>query len=372
MWFLPILKWNSQWSTVRNSILEINLKTHNHKYFKFTGDDVVQVVIGYKNCNYLICTLQKGVVWQVPLDLVFERHTKISFTCNGTGHVHLTGYLILQPDDPWDDSSDEKSAELLAVDKEFPALVNSKKRKTKNSLAEQLDSKPQKKIKIDAEDEEDESDSEDGEGISFEDADDSDEFDDSEEDDDEDDDNESDDDDEDEDEEEEEEEEKEPTPQKKQKAQKKEKQNQQQSQQNQQNKKDKQKMMNGSTDKSAKQEQGKQKKNKENKNEEKPEKQQNQQKKRTVEGGVQIEELKEGNGPAAKPGKFVSVYYTGRLKNGKKFDSTTQGEGFKFKLGKGEVIKGWDVGIAGMKVGGKRRLVIPPNMAWVFHLKQWF
>ncbi|OAD61480.1 46 kDa FK506-binding nuclear protein [Eufriesea mexicana] len=83
-----------------------------------------------------------------------------------------------------------------------------------------------------------------------------------------------------------------------------------------------------------------------------------------VEGGVQIEEIKVGNGPFAKSGKFVSVYYVGRLKNGKKFDSTTQGDGFKFRLGREEVIKGWDIGIVGMKVGGKRRIIIPPAMAY--------
>lgn len=87
-------------------------------------------------------------------------------------------------------------------------------------------------------------------------------------------------------------------------------------------------------------------------------------KKRVVEGGVLIEERKIGNGAMAQPGKFVAVYSVGRLKNGKKIDSTLEGEGFKFRLGKGEVIKGWDVGIAGMKVGGKRRITIPSNMAY--------
>ena len=58
------------------------------------------------------------------------------------------------------------------------------------------------------------------------------------------------------------------------------------------------------------------------------------------------------------------MYYEGRLKStNKKFDSKTDGKGFKFKLGANEVIKGWDSGLAGMKVGGKRRLTIPPKMA---------
>ena len=58
------------------------------------------------------------------------------------------------------------------------------------------------------------------------------------------------------------------------------------------------------------------------------------------------------------------MYYEGRLKNNKKvFDKTLSGPPFKFRLGAGEVIKGWDIGIQGMKVGGKRRLTIPPHMA---------
>lgn len=82
-------------------------------------------------------------------------------------------------------------------------------------------------------------------------------------------------------------------------------------------------------------------------------------------GGVQIVDLKVGNGPEAKPGKKVQVYYEGRLKqNNKVFDSTKGGAGFKFSLGRGEVIKGWDIGVTGMKVGGKRRITCPPNVAY--------
>jgi len=87
--------------------------------------------------------------------------------------------------------------------------------------------------------------------------------------------------------------------------------------------------------------------------------------KRTLKGGIQLEELKVGNGPEAKDNKFVMMHYEGKLKsNGKVFDSVKSGKPFKFRLGAGEVIKGWDVGIAGMKVGGKRRLTIPPPMAY--------
>ncbi len=82
-------------------------------------------------------------------------------------------------------------------------------------------------------------------------------------------------------------------------------------------------------------------------------------------GGVVIKELREGKGPEAKKGKFIHVYYTGRLKqNGKQFDACVSGKPFKFRLGAGEVIKGWDVGIEGMKVGSKRTITIPPSMGY--------
>jgi FK506-binding nuclear protein len=79
-------------------------------------------------------------------------------------------------------------------------------------------------------------------------------------------------------------------------------------------------------------------------------------------GGVMVQELKVGNGQTVKSGKMVTVNYCGRLKaNNKEFDA---GDNFKFRMGKGEVIKGWDVGLEGMKVGGKRKLIVPPQMAY--------
>lgn len=79
------------------------------------------------------------------------------------------------------------------------------------------------------------------------------------------------------------------------------------------------------------------------------------------ESGIGCQDLRVGSGPIAKKGKTMHVYYTGRLANNKEFDSCRSGKAFSFKLGAGEVIKGWDVGIQGMKVGGKRRLVVPPK-----------
>lgn len=78
-----------------------------------------------------------------------------------------------------------------------------------------------------------------------------------------------------------------------------------------------------------------------------------------------IEDLTVGEGEEATEGKLVEVHYTGTLMNGKKFDSSLdRGRPFHFTLGVGEVIEGWDVGVAGMKVGGKRKLTIPSEMAY--------
>jgi FKBP-type peptidyl-prolyl cis-trans isomerase len=85
----------------------------------------------------------------------------------------------------------------------------------------------------------------------------------------------------------------------------------------------------------------------------------------TTESGLKYTDLKEGEGAAAKKGDTVEVHYTGWLTNGKKFDSSVdRKEPFTFKLGAGKVIKGWDEGVAGMKVGGKRKLTIPPELAY--------
>ena len=77
---------------------------------------------------------------------------------------------------------------------------------------------------------------------------------------------------------------------------------------------------------------------------------------------TKIEDIQVGSGPAAKAGDHVSVHYTGTLTDGTKFDSSVdRGQPFDFPLGGGRVIKGWDVGVAGMQVGGKRKLTIPPD-----------
>jgi len=88
-------------------------------------------------------------------------------------------------------------------------------------------------------------------------------------------------------------------------------------------------------------------------------------KKKTLQNGLVIEDIEVGTGAKAKAGKRVGVRYIGKLaKNGKVFDKNTKGAVFKFNLGKGEVIKGWDLGVNGMNVGGVRRLTIPAHLAY--------
>jgi FKBP-type peptidyl-prolyl cis-trans isomerase len=80
---------------------------------------------------------------------------------------------------------------------------------------------------------------------------------------------------------------------------------------------------------------------------------------------LQIDDLQVGDGAEATVGTTVSVHYTGWLTDGKKFDSSLdRGQPFSITLGSGSVIQGWERGIPGMKVGGKRKLTIPPDLAY--------
>ena len=85
----------------------------------------------------------------------------------------------------------------------------------------------------------------------------------------------------------------------------------------------------------------------------------------TTASGLKYEDLQIGDGAEAKTGDRVQVHYTGWLENGTKFDSSVdRGRPFEFPLGAGRVIRGWDEGVAGMKVGGKRKLVIPAALGY--------
>ncbi len=81
--------------------------------------------------------------------------------------------------------------------------------------------------------------------------------------------------------------------------------------------------------------------------------------------GLQYEDLALGSGTLAEPGMTVSVHYTGWLTDGTKFDSSVdRGQPFGFQLGAGQVIRGWDEGVKGMRIGGKRKLTIPPDLGY--------
>lgn len=79
---------------------------------------------------------------------------------------------------------------------------------------------------------------------------------------------------------------------------------------------------------------------------------------------LEMEDLTVGEGAEAEVGKLLTVDYTGWLEDGTEFDSSVGGQPFQFTLGQGRVIKGWDEGVVGMKVGGKRKLIIPPDLAY--------
>lgn len=86
---------------------------------------------------------------------------------------------------------------------------------------------------------------------------------------------------------------------------------------------------------------------------------------KTTSDGVKYETLKAGEGAQAQPGQRVNVHYVGTLEDGQKFDSSRdRGSPFAFTLGAGEVIRGWDLGVAGMRIGETRRLTIPPNLGY--------
>ncbi|KAH1011113.1 hypothetical protein HUJ04_000549 [Dendroctonus ponderosae] len=268
-----------------------------------SSDGYAQVICTFNGKNYLLCTLQKPGLIQCALDLEFAAGTQVSFAANGKSHIHLTGYLT--------DYDDEEGLTLEDLDEEEeqPDIVEQGSASKKRALKENGT------ISRYVEEEEDSSDED---FLGTEEQEDVSEEDDSGEDE-----NLS-------EEAEDEEEVEEPIIEEEIVSKKQ------------------------------------QRKLKKEKNKEQQESNQSPQKtKQTLKGGVIVEDLVEGSGPPAKNGKFITVYYEGKLqKNNKIFDKTEKGPGFKFRLGTGEVIKGWDIGIVGMKAGGKRKIICPPQVAY--------
>ena len=368
-----------------------------------SGNDkaTVQVMINVDGQEFILCHLSRNRNPQQALDLNFQGGDSLALYVDGQSPqpVHLTGFYNEMDDD---DDLDELEMSDMSDEEEVPELVPAKlgsaKKKALALVQKELGKgdgeattkrkgspvkeSPQKKTKLhnavqsskDSEDDDDDDDDEDGEEEVEEEEDIDDEdgedeeidgedeeveegFSDEEDDDEEDDDEEDDDDDDDEDDEEEVKES--PIPLKKSKS--------------LDIKKEQVQMVAKANGVAKAEETPKKKKRAAAEEAQKTPTQQEKKKpaqtpkspKRTIGGGVMIEDMIVGNGPVAKRGRPVSVYYVGRLKqNNKQFDQTTGGPGFKFRLGAKEVIKGWDVGVEGMKVGGKRRITCPPHMAY--------
>ncbi|KAF5301603.1 hypothetical protein FQR65_LT08908 [Abscondita terminalis] len=310
----------------------------------FSADEEpTQVMLFFEGRNYLLCTLQKGQMVQCALDLNFEIGDEVVFATNGNSNIHLSGYIQEQ----FDELLDEEEEDEEEVEQDEPLKEGkSKKKKPGDKLTAKQP--PTKKSKLaDLLQEDYSSNDEDESYVVSEPADDEGEE------------EEEDDDDDDLDEEDEELEEdksdvsslsdeeiRKPTKQMNEETPKNEKKTK--------TKTEKTPLKTTKTD-------GQQKNTKNSGFTESP----SQQNKKTLEGGVIIQDLKVGDGNIAKSGRMVQVYYEGRLKqNNKLFDQTNKGAGFKFRLGKQEVIKGWDIGVVGMKIGGRRRIICPPAMAY--------
>ncbi|XP_050668093.1 46 kDa FK506-binding nuclear protein isoform X2 [Leptidea sinapis] len=349
-----------------------------------TGDnEPCQVMVVVDNKNFLVCTLQKNKTVQMPLDLYFKTGENISFLTNGKCNIHLTGYVDPEFDD---EDGEEEAEEEEEVEEEEKPVPTKNKRKLEAAKGDGTASKKLKAKKVAADDSSDSDESKDqlqkflnGEELETDDNDET--FNATTEDDSDDESGESDDEEEEEEEGEEEQEEasddemetskadttldssidksqidmsKLSKAQKKRLKKKLQKQKQASSET----------QVNG-VDKTKKDKKEPEQKKADSKKEAKEVPVSDKKEKKSLSGGVFIEDLKVGSGAVAKPGKTVMVYYEGKLKqNNKMFDSHQKGPGFKFRLGAKEVISGWDVGVAGMKVGGKRKIVCPPAMAY--------
>ncbi|XP_039291342.1 46 kDa FK506-binding nuclear protein isoform X1 [Nilaparvata lugens] len=365
--------------------------------------EVLYVLLENDKQEYRICNLSKRHCFQVNLDLSFMTGDSIAFELKGSGIVHLSGYILPEEDDDFPGDEDDDDLDEIE-DEEDESITDKLMLKGSKKALDKAIRNATKKQKLEESDDEDDEEDDDDDDLSADD-------------DDEDDDEETEEEDDDEEEEEEDVDEEEVV-----KVVQKLKKGQQQQQQAQAKKGGQSpaakggkpqapaskpqtpaskpqtptskpqtpagKMLNG-TSPDNQQQSGKKRKRKSkggaadqqqqsntpNQQKQVPNQQQQQQqnsqqknkaKKQRLSNGLTIKDLKVGNGPAAKPGQTVSVWYEGRLQStGRTFDSCRRGGApFKFRLGRNEVIKAWDEGVAGMKVGGQRTIVCPPNLAY--------
>jgi FK506-binding nuclear protein len=294
----------------------------------------LMVKSGDEEVAYAVCSLREGGTESMSLDLALEEYSEFSVV--GNCPVHVTGYFM-----PADDEDDEGLMPGMGdedFDMDFdedPSLLGYDEEGLPIYMDDGSGSEDEGYSEEDSEEDSDDEDDEDGPGGNVLEIKDVTEGDSSDDDDDDDDDVDDDDDDEDSSESEEE---GEPAPQPA-KGQKRK----------------------GEEPKAAKQPE----KKKENK-QSTPGVIQEKSKAKKYPNGFEIHDLKQGkaSGKVAKAGKRVSMRYVGRLTNGKIFDQTKGKSTFQFRLGVGEVIKGWDRGVEGMRVGDKRKLVIPPQMGY--------
>lgn len=290
-------------------------------------DTPAQIMIKKDNVNYLLCTLKKNKVWQVPLDLNFEKGHKVTFLFNGTGRVHLTGYEIF-------DYSDIEESDSSEEEEEEEQVPNEKGKKRKAELL-----KGTKKEKLAKQEFVSEDDNQDENFQFSEDDSISDYLDET-------------DDDNDDSYSEEEDKVKQEKPAKSRKYEKMEIENQQQQKKQKNKRDDKQNKINSET----KQDQLSKKQKK------KMEKEKNQDRKKILVGNVEVEELKIGDGPVATTNKLLTINYTGFIESSDKLIAAR--DGVKVRLFKGTMLKGMSIGIAGMRVGGRRLITIPPAMGY--------
>uniref|UniRef100_A0A0K8RP32 FK506-binding protein n=1 Tax=Ixodes ricinus TaxID=34613 RepID=A0A0K8RP32_IXORI len=371
------LESGKRYSQVVNTSYHLSMAALEPRQSGSSSHKRVMLMLEHAKAEFLLCTLDYEKALQVPLDLSFVEGEEVTFFLNGEGTVHLTGYLtdvngLGEPDATSEE--DSSSAEEEVEDHNLTSRPVAKSKRAQNGTKKAAALKSNNSLVELVSNEigsDDDSSDEDFEADMVEDAaDDEEDEEQSDEDEEQSDEEDSDEDGEEEEEKDSEEEEEEVAVPVVPLAERKRKHTQQEAAKHSPNKSS---LSNASivTADGVSPEEGTRKKRKRNKKDSSsslPVVQQEQSpkgKNQTVlQGGVQSQDLRVGSGPVAKPGKSVHVYYTGKLANNREFDSCRSGKAFSFKLGKGDVIKGWETGIQGMRGGGKRRLVIPPSQGY--------